>query len=233
MRSLLLFFLMGLSVFSLQAQDAFQHKKVRVGIQVSPFYSYRTLKGPSNFNLMIDEFNDLDRARIGYSLGFSFIVNVKKRIAVETGVNFSDRGFVRSNTLDTLGGNTLEAYKFKYHFHYIGVPLKVNLYLVNRKVRLFVSGGLNSSIFISQGQRAHLEFFDETSSKGRAKVQLGDPYLLLSTIVGVGLDFHIVKRLNLRFEPIFRYAIYNSKKVPVDYLPYDIGFNAGLYLGFK
>lgn len=224
---------MGLSVFSLQAQDAFQHKKVRVGIQVSPFYSYRTLKGPSELNYLIRNANEIDEAQIGFGVGLSFVIQLKKRLAFETGLSFSNRGYASNVEADSLGRNAFASVEIKHNYQYIGIPLKLNLYLLNRKTRLFISGGLYSNVFFTEIRRTSVETFDGDSNSRRVKITPSEPYYLLSTTVGVGLDFHIVKRLNLRFEPIFRYAIYNSKKVPVDYLPYDIGFNAGLYLGFK
>ena len=160
---------------------------------------------------------------------------VKKRITIETGFHFTDRGY--KNELDLTFENptspVIETARFKYHYNYVGIPLKLNLYLVNKKIRLFISGGLNTSMLVRSFQNINLRYDDGSNIRERAKGSLEKTNLILSAVAGVGLDFHIIKRLSLRFEPTFSYGFYNSQGSNIDYLPYEIGGTLGLHLGFK
>jgi hypothetical protein len=224
-----------LFTFSSQAQDIFQNHKFRIGLSVTPFYSYRNIKAPDSFQSVVDEVNSIDKAKIGYSTSLNLLFAIQKRITVETGVWFMDRGYKNRVSITTVNSPSpsIGTAKYRYHYNYVGIPLKVNLYLVNRKVRLFVSGGINLSMLVASFQNVNLQYDDGRSVKERVKGNLDNTYLILSAVAGVGLDIQLVKRLSLRFEPMFSYGFYNSQDSNIHYLPYEIGGTIGLHLGFK
>ena len=39
-----------------QAQSVFKHHNLRLGLSLTPFYSYRNLKAPSSLQTIVDEF---------------------------------------------------------------------------------------------------------------------------------------------------------------------------------
>lgn len=224
-----------ITALSSPAQAIFKHHKVRIGLSVTPFYSYRNLKAPDDLQGFVNEWNKIDKAKIGYSAGLNLLFAVKKRIVIETGVQFTDRGY--KNELDLTFENptnpVIETAFFKYHYNYVGIPLKLNLYLLNKKVRLFVSGGINASMLVRSFKNSRLQYNDGTTIRDRAQSSLDQTNLILSAVAGIGLDIQLIKRLSLRFEPMFSYGFYNSADTPIDYLPYEIGGTVGLHLGFK
>lgn len=235
MRPLVLVLLCMFCASAMQAQKVFEHRKLRIGLTLSPFYSYRNLHAPDNFQSAVAEFNAIDKAKIGYSASFNLLFAIHKRIVVETGVWFTDRGHNNQlqTVLETPDGDELAKLFLKHHNKYVGIPLKLNLYLVNKKVRLFVSGGISSGMLVASDKRIKTQLADGTISRDYLKNKIESTHLILSAVAGIGLDFYIVKRLSLRFEPTFSYGFYNSQKTNIDYLPYEIGGNIGLHLGFK
>lgn len=224
-----------LFTFTSQAQGIFEHHKFRIGLSVTPFYSYRNLKAPDNLQMVVDGFNAIDKAKIGYSASLNLLFAVQKRITIETGVWFTDRGYKNQASIpSTTNPNaSIGVGKYRYHYNYVGIPIKANLYLVNRKVRLFVSGGINSSVLVASFQNASFQFDDGRTVKERVQGNLDNTYLILSAVAGIGLDIQLIKRLSLRFEPMFSYGFYNSDDNNIHYLPYEIGGTVGLHLGFK
>ena len=160
---------------------------------------------------------------------------MKKRIAIETGVWFTDRGYKNQLALTTVNapGTSIGTANIRYHYNYVGIPLKLNIYLLNKKVRLFISGGLNSSVLVSSVQKANLQYDDGRNVVENTKAQLDKTYLILSAVAGVGLDIKLIKFLSLRLEPNVSYGFYNWNDTTIDYLPYEIGGTVGLHFGFK
>lgn len=236
MKKHLLFVICLVFGISMQAQSVFKHHKVRVGLSLTPFYSYRNLKSPDNFQSVINEFNKLDKAKVGYSASFNLLFAIQKRIVLETGVWFTDRGYNNDLELlvETPSGETIQNLFLKHHNKYVGVPIKLNLYLVNKKVRFFVSGGLNTGMLVASDRRVKIkDAVDGSITRDYIKEKIQSTHLIISAVAGVGLDFYLIKRLSLRFEPMISYGVYNSQKNPIDYLPYEIGGTVGLHLGFK
>lgn len=218
-----------------QAQSVFKHHNLRLGLSLTPFYSYRNLKAPSSLQTIVDEFNNLDKAKVGYSSSFNLLFNLHQRVIIETGVCYTDRGFNKNPAIN-LQDPSLEGIQnlfLKHHNKYVGVPIKLNLYLLNKKVRLFVSGGFNSGMLVASHIRVKSEENNGRISRDYVKEKIQNTHLIISAVAGVGLDFYLIKRLSFRFEPVISYGIYNSQKNGIDYLPYEIGANFGLHLGFK
>lgn len=235
--STLLLTLAALSAFG-QETLAPAFKRFQFGINISPDACYRTLKnndGSSTSDIIIRVRDDNETFKLGYTAGLNVCYNINGHFGIETGIQYSNKGYRTKNKNLSWGSSSPDLpikSKFIYDFHYIDVPLKLNYTIGKRKVRFLASAGLAANIFLKETQRHVLEKAD--GKKDRSKTTPSNDYqkLNISPIMGVGIDYRLNNRMNMRLEPMFRYGILkiiNDK--PITGYLYSGGLNIGLYFG--
>lgn len=186
-----------------------------IGVLFSPDYDYRYLQMENDELGMVQLRNDLEIARLGFSTGVVTHYQFKKRLAFESGIRFFDKGFkyeMDFKGLVDLDGNLYTddpaipgELKSEYHFYYLGIPVKLNYYFLRRKVNLFVSGGVSTDFFLSGKTKLVMKFEDrtekETSGMDEDFNKVG-----FTGLAGFGLETNVLQKLQLRFEPAFRYS---------------------------
>ncbi len=235
--STLLLTLAALSAFG-QETLAPAFKRFQFGINISPDACYRTLKnndGSSTSEIIIRVRDDSETFKLGYTAGLNVCYNINRHFGIETGIQYSNKGYRTKNKNLSWGSSSPDLpikSKFIYDYHYIDIPLKLNYTIGHRKVRFIASAGLTANIFIKETQRHVLE--NEDGKKNRSKIT--NPYdyekLNVSPTIGIGIDYRLNNRLNLRLEPTFRYGILALiKGNPITGYLYSGGLNIGLYFG--
>jgi hypothetical protein len=186
----------------------------------------------------------MDSPRFGFTTGLAIRYRLSNRFRLESGLQLADRGdqFRMDNgdwyiPEDQYGiysqddPNLPELVRTKYHFYYLGIPLKLNYYLIDKKVKLFLSGGMSIDFFVDEKTKT------KYTINGNKNVEVHHEYNFdfsktnLVGIAGFGVDYSVSKNLQLRFEPIFRYMFTPLLKNDVIAKTnlYSIGANFAIY----
>lgn len=109
---------------------------------------------------------------------------------------------------------------------FIEIPVEFQYIVSDKKLGLNVIGGF-SSFFLNNN-----ELFSETSD---SRTLIGEAVnvnkVSYSANFGLGVNYKITKKINLNFEPMFKYQINTFNNTSGDFKPYFIGIYTGI--GFK
>ncbi len=101
MKQLTIFFL-TLTSLSSYGQDKTEEtptadfKRVQIGINISPDICFRTLKnndGSSRSDIFMKLSNENETVKVGYTAGLNVCLNIKKFVGIETGIQYSNKGY--------------------------------------------------------------------------------------------------------------------------------------------
>lgn len=223
-------------------------KRVQIGINISPDICFRTLKnngGNSFTDIVIKQRNKDETVKAGYTTGLNVCFNIKKFVGIETGIQYSNKGFQIKQRRAVFGsqlppGTPLPPEQdeklpnkidFVYNFHYIDIPVKANFTIGKKKVRFFTSIGFVTNIFIKETSTTILKYSDHTERKTGTINYNNYNSVNISPVISAGIDYKINNRMNLRVEPTFRYGVLKTVKAPVEEHLYNGGLNISYYFG--
>jgi len=110
---------------------------------------------------------------------------------------------------------------------FIEIPVELEYKLSNKKLGVSLIGGLSTMIL--DGNQVYTQLNDERTLIGEANNINNISY---SANLGVGLGVKISEKINLNFEPTFKYQIKTFNNTSGDFKPYIIGVNSGLKFKF-
>ncbi len=215
--------------------------KFSFGVSFSPDYTYRHLSMKNDEFNFVDARNELDDPRVGFTTGLVAKYNFKERFALESGVQFSDRGDKME-----MGGNEWitpdeilsidsdpdpsipDKFKSSYHYYYLGVPVKLNYYFLNGKIKMYASAGVAADFFVDGKNRTVMEFKDRTEKETH---NLDENFNKVNFVglAGLGVETDIFQLLTLRLEPVFRYSFTSVVDAPMKGYYYSAGVNIVLF----
>jgi len=242
MKSLLITFL-TLLTFSLFGQDKAEEpqiadfRRVQIGINVSPDICFRTLKnnnGDSSCDLLIDQRNEREIVKVGYTAGIDASYHFTDFFSLETGIQYSNKGFqTKKQDVTTLEPepDLPQKIQFIYNFHYIDIPVKANFTVGKKKIRFITSVGVTINVFLKETQTSILIYSDHTDRKTDPS-NYDHKKVNISPTISAGIDYKINSRMNLRIEPTFRYGILKIIDAPVSGYLFSSGLNISYYYGF-
>ena len=233
--SFTLFTIFPLIVFC-QQPDATTKIKLSLGLSFSPDYCYRTLKPDAGSKWIAEARDTFEIPTFGYTAGLILNLKITKRISLETGLLFSDRGERTKKMtlypLDTLGqlNSTIPTkITYFYHYLYLEIPCKINYCLLNRRMKIFISGGISPSIFLTQRTKSIAEYFDEHTNTRSTNSNSDFRIFGLSFTGSVGFSYDLTSKFFLTIEPTYRRSIISIVDAPIRGYMYSIGLNTGLY----
>ncbi len=220
---LLIYFLLFILTFNAFAQDNSQFNKFQFGINVSPDYSFKTYR------------SFYERPKLGYTTGLNACYQLNRRISLETGLQYSNKG-CQTETIDIVLNEPDPAVpnqaKYIYNLHFIDIPLKANLYYGSGKSRFFTSIGLTTNFYINETQT---NIFTYPARRERESF-ITDADLRkvnFSPTLSFGFDYQINAQNHIRFEPTIRFALLNvTDGASLINLPSGKLFNAGLNISY-
>jgi hypothetical protein len=213
-----------------------EFKKIQIGISFSPDNAFRKLinnGGSSTTDNIIKIRNENETSKAGYTAGLNVCFNVKNNFGLETGIQFSNKGYqtkMQELNFAISDPNEPKKIKFTYNFHYIDIPVKANFAFGKKKVRFSASFGITTSIFIKEKQKTVLVYSDHTDKK-TTQTNFDYNKVNISPTIGVGFNYKINNRMNLKVEPTFKYGILKINNDPLTGYLYSIGLNIGYFFG--
>ena len=218
-----IYFLLSILTFKAFAQDNSQFNKFQFGINISPDYSF--ISYPYFY----------ERPKLGFTTGLNACYQLNRRISLETGLQYSNKG-CQTETIDIVLFEPDPAAptqaKYIYNLHFIDIPLKANVYFGSGKSRFFTSVGLTTNFYINETQAniytyaARTERETITTNRDLRKVNF-------SPTLSFGFDYQINAKNHIRFEPTMRFALLHvTDGTSLINLPSGQLFNAGLNISY-
>ena len=233
--SLLLCFI-GLTLFSsAQHNDVYKNNKWSFGLFFSPSYAYRSVTVSDNsLQWMADLNNEADKPKTGYSTGLSILYRLNKPIELETGVLYSNKGFrfefdefvtPESQPDPSIPENASTTYSYRY----LTIPVKTNWFFLDRKLKLYMTGGLSGNFFLDAVHKSELEFEDRVEKHSYHDDASHYKKFHVDVLAGLGAEIPVLKRLNLRVEPHYRRAVTSMTDSSIKLYCWSAGVKTAIY----
>jgi opacity protein-like surface antigen len=248
MRIFLLILIFSSCVVLAQKTDDSKPKKWAVGLSYSPDFCYRVSYEKSSLSALsnIDE-----KGKLGFTAGANLRYQLLDMIGIEFGALYSTKGqkmhaaanswyagpanYDPSVPNSGLNGNiTTPERKFNFSYQYLEIPLKVNVYLINSRLKIFPSIGCSANIFM--GRKTTTTFLYDDGHKEKEISHTYDrkniPSSEFALLLGVGVSYDLNQKLFVKLEPSYRTFIRPLVDSPISGTLYSIGANAGIYMNF-
>ena len=213
-------------------------RKFQFGVSLSPDFDYRTLfinKPNRGANRGLVARDSTERPKFGYTVGVVACYNFNPHVALETGVQYSDKGY-QSKWLNVYyPGPRPTPYvtqvKYSYTFHYLDIPLMLNLTAGSSKVRFIGSIGAVANVLLKTDYTHKEKYSDDqvvtTTAKSKNTYTKGN----LSIALSPGIDVSLAERLTLRVQPTFRFGVIKIIDASLSGLLWNAGLNVTLLFG--
>ncbi|MFH1320201.1 MAG: outer membrane beta-barrel protein [Bacteroidota bacterium] len=245
---LVIFTLLPLTIIG-QISDTTKTKGIAVGLTFSPDYCYRTLI-PDNSNLSkgtVDLRDSIEIPKIGFSAGVSVFYEFSKRINIEIGLQFSDKGKkIEIDYSELTFGDLIDTrYGFVYSisgqdlpasvtvinkYQHLDFPVKVNYSIISKKMKFFLTTGISTNVFLAYKTTAIKKYSDGKTERNTSSSDYYDfSKVNFAFIGGLGMEYTLANKLGFRLEPIYRRSINSIIDAPIKSYLYSFGINIGIF----
>jgi len=205
-----------------QEEDASRFSKFDFGFTGSPDYSYRFLTSDASNQWIVDGYDSLEFSKVGYTLGVSGSYDFNSKFSLSLGVAFSDKGDKTKKELVPSLNN------YTNHYYYLDIPIRINYYFVDKKIKLYSSLGISPSVFIN-----HVIVTKLGSSSNDIRIVDNST---LSTIniaaqAGLGFDVQLTDKWYFKMECLYKQSLQSiSNKTPVKKYLYSLAPTFGFFV---
>lgn len=219
----------------------------QINSTVAPIY-YSSMVDGSSLDSKFETNKKVYNTSKSIGIGINYIIN--KKLKVRTGINSLS---VNYDTNDipinpTIGnGASLSIQDSSIDFGFAGInqnnpnpkitvnqqmgylemPLEISYSVLNKKIGVDLIGGM-STLFLNQNSIS-TSVMQEKVSLGRAN-NLNNVHF--SGNIGLGLKYEILKQLDLKVEPVFKYQINTYNSLNSNSKPYIFGIYSGIDFSF-
>lgn len=221
MRQLAFYFLTFIS-FASFGQGKVDLSKVQIGLSVSPDYCYISIVNP------------YEMPKVGFTAGLNAAYHFNKRVGLETGLHYSNKGFqtkMMDVTLIDPDPTAPSQVQFIYNLDFIDIPLKANFYIGKRKTRFFTSAGLTTNLFLKATQTNVFVYADRTEKETMNLTENAIRKVNLTPSLSLGVDYTFNDNSHIRVEPILRYAMFKMVNVNLSGNLISTGLNISYFFG--
>ncbi len=211
--------------------DTLRKGEFEIGILFSPDYDFRKLKSDASSQAITDIRDTMETAKFGFTAGLNLAYHINKRLVMETGLLFSDRGEkTKKVSFTNVPSGQLPIYfTYKYHYLYLDIPLKVDYYILTGKLKLYATAGASGNVFLMQKTTLLKGNDNGNTEKTSFASNSGFNRISVSILAGLGLDYSISNIIKLQIEPMYRRSLTSIVDAPVKSFLYSAGINFGLY----
>jgi hypothetical protein len=232
-----IFLLIGMIPFyTLHAQKTkTAQNKLSIGFNFSPDYSFRGLtnKGGNESGDAVKQVrNDLEVAKFGYTTGLNICFPGSKFISLETGIQYSSKGYQTKNYDVTFSQpDPLAPVKVKYiySYQYIGIPLRAKRSFGKGNTHFLLSAGFMTNFLLKARQTYIYGYADGRTTENSLSTARSYNKIDISPMISAGIDCAINDKIRLAAEPTFRYGIISTKNASLTEHLWSIGLNVGIY----
>lgn len=233
---ILVIFILSLSVFS---QDIVKDRGFFIGLNFSPDYCYRYW-GKGINDLPDDQWEDLKNfidsmqiPKLGYTIGANFCFQINNHINMESGINYSNKGYKTIPVLTIYDWNKppIKATNI-ISYYYLDFPLRASYTFFDKRIQIIASGGMVLNLFLNSTTKIIPE--GNTPSFKPTNFLVINGYspnrINISPTVSVGIKYKINDRMNFRIEPVFSYGLLLFEEIYNTIHLWNAGVNIGYYI---
>ena len=213
-------------------------KKYGIGVAFSyDITKFRMTENTSDGTRLLGSSNSLLQGsnNFSYSIGAQFTYRFSDKIAVETGLSFSQK---KKLSATDIVEDTVKHFSFEYNGKYLDLPLRVRYYVLNSPVKHFVSAGALFSSNFPVKNNGYFQYQNLDTSIYTEKVFIEPTSIGVSLQLGAGIDYVIQNKWRLYFSPIYNYGLsavlkhptYNNE--PVKHFINGVCISFGCYYDF-
>lgn len=198
--ALLLICFISVNLFS---QDTIS--KISFGIQFTPHLSNLNQNWNTELDLNRDHFDK--QFKVGWTTGVIFRYSVLKNLLIETGLNYSNKGYSEVNYWDlsdsirdlaiSMDGKYPEEWSSKYNTFFLDIPLSINYnFYSNRKLSCYGRLGFIMNHWFYSTSTYSVNYNDGTQETGNVKskyreiAESSSRRINLSSQAALGLEFN-------------------------------------------
>ncbi len=207
-------------------------QKNSIGLSASSGLAYRIYQDKQG-NLS----EPIEMPKLGYTVTASYEHKFHAKASVFSGLSFISNGYqsqkrdiLFSSPPPTTGfGAGYTAYRYRYSFYQIGIPVGVNYFIPIKKIKLFFSAGVSVNYLINVRYTGILyatDGNDRVSKRDDDKKYYKD--FNFSAFASVGIEAKIAPKYNLRIFPNVSYNLTNVMDNAITYKAYLDATNIGV-----
>lgn len=183
-------------------------------------------------NFIVNYRDSTEIPKLGYTAGLNIALTINKHISLETGFLYSDKG-EKTKKNDLIWGQPDPGLPTKntfiYHYIYLDIPIKVNYFILRKRIKFHYSAGISPSIFLTDKTTSILEYNDGHTTEKTTANSFAYSKINLVFITGFGMSYDLAKKLYFKIEPIYRRSLTSIIDAPIKGYLYSFGINSGLY----
>jgi hypothetical protein len=214
---------------------------------VAPIY-YSSMVDGSSLDSKFDTNKKVYNTSKSIGVGVNYSLN--KKVKIRTGinalsVNYDTYDIQLNPTIGNESSLTIQGASFDFGFvgisqhspnpqisvnqqmGYFELPLEISYSILNKKIGIDLIGGM-STLFLNQNSIS--------TSVMKEKISLGQANNLnnvhFSGNIGLGLKYEILKQLDFKVEPVFKYQINTYNSLNSNSKPYILGIYSGIGFSF-
>lgn len=207
----------------------------QLGFHFSPDVCYRSLQNNNGSEMsdnIIQQRNENEIFKLGYTLGLTTVLPLNKHISLESGITYSNKGY--QTTMQVLyyfqyDPAAPQKMKSIYNYHYIDIPFKANFIFGKNKLRFISSIGCIANVFIQETSTSVLVYSDRTERNSSA-TNFDYNRFNFSPSIGLGFDYQMNEKMNFRIQPSFSYGLLKIIESPVTGFLYSGGINLSYFI---
>lgn len=208
-----------------------QHKgyKSAIGFTFSPDYAYRSLLSTDSANKLFKEIQTTPQnAIIGFTSGLSYRFNLLGTIGIETGINYTRKGW----SADSVNSQSVITNLFNYN--YAVVPIKMRINLPSGRRLVYINAGVIGGVLLDAAKTVSTAYFTGTLNSNQTTIEsVVSNKIYYSMVFGIGLDYRLISNLYFKIEPNFQRTMSEYSKETVKAFLNSGGINLGLLWGLK
>lgn len=195
----------------------------QLGANASADYCYRTLlnTGGPEYTVLLAKSQKTQHPKWGYTAGLNISRNFCKYLALEAGVQYSNKGYaytIDNWRLDPRGGFPSSYYSISllpgstevlYNYHYLDIPVRAIYTVGEKRLRYVASIGITTNIFLKATQTFVLKYENGDTHRDIYPQNFEYPSLGITPTISIGGDYSFSNKFSLRAEPTFRYGLSN------------------------
>lgn len=216
-------------------------KRFSFGVNFSPDYSYRSLhSNNSDYDFVSKQLNDWEVPAFGFTTGLSVRYLANEKFEFESGIQFSDKTYNFDVNKDDFVIPDNGIYQpddpaipdrsvTRNHFYYLGVPVKLNYYLLQKRIRMYVSAGVSADFFLDDKSKSFMKFSDGTEIRETFENDYDYNKISLTGLAGFEAETKLTQHFGIRVEPVFRYSFTPLLNELMKVNLYSAGLNLELF----
>ncbi len=203
--------------------------KSAIGITLSPDYAYRSLLSTDSANKLFKEVQSSPQnAIMGFTTGVSYRYQLFGPIGIETGINYTRKGWSSDSTTSQAQIKNL------FSYDYAVVPVKLRINLPSGRRLFYINAGVSGGVLLGAAKTVSTAYFTGTEKTAQTAIKSGvSKTLYYSMLFGVGLDYRLISNLFFKIEPNFQRTMSEYSKEPLSSFLNSAGVNFGLLWGLK